>query len=138
MVLFESSVLKLDYSPATDILEVEYPDLHDFLLPEIKRSIDTLVDVVRNYDVKKLLLDSTRTVVSVNDAESREIASYLAMGLAGTRLWKVARVQSPSAAVETRAQDNIRNIQNAQPLPFQLRNFTGKAEAMAWLRAGNR
>jgi hypothetical protein len=138
MVLFESSVLTLDYSPATDILEVEYPDLHDFLLPEIKRNIDTLVEVVGSYDVKKLLLDSTRTVVSVNDAESREVASYLAAGLARTRLWKVARVQSPSAAVETRAQENIKHIQHAQPLPFQLQNFTGKAEALAWLRAGNR
>lgn len=71
MVLFDNSLIKLDYDPATDILAVEYPDLHDFLLSEIKRSIDTLVDTVKHYDVKRLLLDSTRTVVAVSDEESR-------------------------------------------------------------------
>ena len=74
MVLFDNSLIRLDYNPATDILEVEYPDLYDYLLSEIRRSIDTLLDTVKNYDVKRLLLDSTRTIISVGDEESREIA----------------------------------------------------------------
>lgn len=135
MVLFENSILRLDYDPASDILDVEYPDLHDFMLFEIKRTIDTLVDTVKHYDVKRLLLDSTRTVSSVSEEESREIAMYLAAGLATTRVQKVARVQSPSAAVETRAQNNVQHIIKMQPFPFQLQNFTGKADAVAWLRS---
>ncbi len=56
MILFVNSVIKLNYEPATDIAVVEYPDLHDYLLPEIKHSIDKMVDVIRNYDIKNLLL----------------------------------------------------------------------------------
>ncbi|WP_377492229.1 hypothetical protein [Pontibacter toksunensis] len=133
MVLFDNSIIRLDYNPATDILEVEYPDLHDYLLSEIKRSIDTLLDTVRSYYVKRLLLDSTRTIISVGDEESREIATYLAAGLARTRVQKVARVQSPSTTVETTAQHSIRHIQEAQALPFQLQNFSSKTLAMEWL-----
>ena len=71
MLLFKNSIITLDYNPAADILEVAYPDLHGFLLPEIKHSIDIMIDNVKNYDVKRILLDSTRTVISVSDEESK-------------------------------------------------------------------
>lgn len=133
MILFDNSLIRLDYDLATDILEVEYPDLHDYLLSDIKRSIDTLLDNIKNYDVKRLLLDSTRTIISVGDEESREISTYLAAGLTKTRVQKVARVQSPSAAVENTAQHNIRHIQESRMLSFELQNFSSKALAMEWL-----
>lgn len=135
MILFENSLIRLDYNPATDILEICYPDLHDFLLPEIKHSIDILIDTVKSYDVKKILLDSSKTTISVSNEESREIAVYLATGLMKTRVQKLARVQSPSSAVEQIAQGNIGHIRESQLLPFQLQNFTIKAVAVEWLKA---
>lgn len=137
MVLFDNSLIRLDYDPATDILAVEYPDLHDFLLTEIKRSIDTLVDTVKHYDIKRILLDSTQTIISVSDEESREIALYLTAGLMRTRISKVARVQSPSATVEATAKGNIRHIKESISLPFDLQNFTDKKEALLWLQKDN-
>ena len=133
MILFKNSIIQLDYNPAADILEVGYPDLHGFLLPEIKHSIDIMIANVRNYDVKRVLLDSTKTIISVSEEESREVATYLAGGLMKTRVQKVARLQSASAAVEATAQGNIKHIREAQALPFLLQNFTVKAAAVAWL-----
>jgi hypothetical protein len=134
MILFENSIVKLDYNPATDILVIDYSDLHGYLLPEIKNSVDILTDVAKSYDVKKVLLDSTRTVVSVTPDESREISVYLANALAQTRVQKLARVQSLNAEVETRAKENIEHVQQALTLPFQVRNFSEKAEALEWLQ----
>lgn len=134
MILFENSILKLDYNPATDILEVKYPDLHGFLLPEIKHSIDIMTDIIKNYDVKKLLLDSTNTSISVSEDESREVAVYLAAGIARTRVQKVARIQSSSASVEKTAQGNIRHLKEEKTLPFELHNFSAKQEALNWLQ----
>lgn len=133
MILFKNSIIQLDYNPAADILDVAYPDLHGFLIPEIKHSIDILVDNVRNYDVKRVLLDSTRTLILVSEAESREVATYLAGGLMKTRVQKVARLQSSSTVVEATAQGNIQHIRQTQALPFLLQNFTVREEAVAWL-----
>ena len=138
MILFQNSIVKLDYDPATDIVEVMYPDLHGFLLPEIKHTIDIIVDVMKSYDVKKMLLDSTKTVSSVTEDESREVAVYLAAGVANTRVQKVARIQSMVSTVESNAQNNIRHIQGSQLLPYQLKNFTSKADALAWLSDASR
>ena len=135
MLLFKNSIITLDYNPAADILEVAYPDLHGFLLPEIKHSIDIMIDNVKNYDVKRILLDSTRTVISVSEEESREITVCLAAGFMKTRVQKLARLQSAKASVEDTAQENIKHITETLPLTFQLKNFTSKAEALAWLSA---
>ncbi|MCC9138414.1 hypothetical protein ACFSKU_02840 [Pontibacter silvestris] len=134
MILFENSILTLDYDPASDILDVAYPDLHDFMLSEIKHNIDILVDNVKHYDVKRLLLDSSRTVISVREEEGREISIYLATGLQTSRVEKVARLHSLNFTVETRAQGNIQHIQTTLSLPFQLQNFTSKPKAVEWLQ----
>ena len=133
MILFENSIIKLDYNPATDIAVVQYPDLHGYLLAEIKHSIDLLVETIRNYDVKLLMLDSTRTTISVSPEESREVATYLAARVMTTRVRKVARVQSQSVAVEKTAQENIKHVKEAQSPPFQVQTFASKEEATAWL-----
>jgi hypothetical protein len=135
MILFKNTILNLDYNPATDVLEIGYPDLHDYLLPEIKHSINILIDTVKNYDVKRILLDSSKTTSTVSSEESREIAIYLAAGLMNTRVQKVARLQSSSSAIETTAQGNIKHIKESQQLPYQLQNFTSKAAAIEWLKS---
>ncbi|WP_242919766.1 hypothetical protein [Pontibacter liquoris] len=133
MILFQNSLIKLDYHPATDIAVAEYPDLHSYLLPEIKHSIDLVVDTLRSYDVKLLILDGTRTVSTVESEQGREIATYLAAGLRTTRLQKLARMQSSAGLVEKRAQDNIKHIELTQAPAFQIQAFTSREEATAWL-----
>ncbi|WP_347157792.1 hypothetical protein [Pontibacter chitinilyticus] len=136
MLLFQNSLIKLDYNPATDIAVAEYPDLHNYLLPEIKHSIDLMVDTLRSYDVKLLILDGTRTVSTVEVEQGREIAIYLAAGLMKTRLQKLARMQSVADNVEQRAQDNVKHIEKTQVPPFQIQAFTSRAEAIEWLLKG--
>ncbi|GHA81454.1 hypothetical protein [Pontibacter akesuensis] len=134
MIIFENSIIKLDYDPATDIVVIEYPSLYGYLLPEIKHSLDILTDTVRSYDIKRVLLDASRTTVSVTPEESRELTVYLAGALARTRVRKLARVQSLDTTVETRATENIAHVQQEFTLPYLLQSFTQKAEALAWLQ----
>lgn len=135
MILFDNGILKLDYNPATDILEVAYPDLVGYLLPEIKNSIDKLIDTLIGYDIKKVLLDSSKTSVAVSSEESREITLYLVTGLSKTRIQKLARLQSASNAVESTAQNNVSHVKQQGLLTYPVENFTTKPEAIAWLKA---
>ena len=133
MILLHNSILKLDYNPATDILDIDYPDLHGFLVLEIKHNIDNMVEIIKNYDIKKVLLDSTKTVISVSAEESKQVSAYLATGFMKTRIQKVARLQSLSSHVESTAQNNIKHIHQVLTLPFNLQNFTNKPDAISWL-----
>lgn len=134
MILFENALIKLDYNPATDILDVAYPDLHGHLIPEIKNSIDLIVENITNYDVKKLLLDSSRTVVTVPAEDSRKITTYFVAGLSKTRILKVARLQVPSSNVEVIAQNNLDHVKKVGLMNFQVETFNSKSEAINWLK----
>lgn len=134
MILYPNSPILMDYNPATDILCVEYPDLETFMLPAIKHSLVMLVEAIRNYDVSKLLLDASRTNISVSVEESRAVTMQLAADLMKTRLQKVARVQPIDQIRENNAQENIRKIIESGLLPYQLQTFANKAEAMDWLK----
>ena len=133
MIIFQNTLVKLDYDPATDIGVIEYPDLHDYLLPEIKHSIDLLVDTIRSYDVKRLILDGTKTVSTVDVEQGRAIAAYMTAGLMRTRIQKLARIQSLNDMVDKRAQDNEKYVKETQVPPFLIQAFKSKGEAIDWL-----
>ena len=136
MIIQPNSPIRMDYNPATDILSVDYPDLENLLLPTIKHSLLTLVEAIKSYDVKKLLLDASRTIVSVSEEENREVTLQLASELAKTRLEMIARVQPVDPAHETRAQANIDRVKQAGLLPYQLQTFNTREAAMQWLLTG--
>lgn len=134
MILLQNSVLKLEYSPATDILQVRYPDLQSMHLSEIRHNLDIMVETIRNYDVRKLLLDASHTAVEVDDEENRQLNLNLAVQLAKTRLVKLARIQPVSREREVKAQQNIEDLKRSGLIPYELRTFTNHAEALAWLQ----
>ncbi|WP_439879724.1 hypothetical protein ACSX1A_11105 [Pontibacter sp. MBLB2868] len=135
MILYQSSTILLDYTPATDILEVVYPDLRAAQLDEVKHSLMQLVEAIHNYDVKKLLLDGSRSAMEVTEEESQQMAMQLAAELAKTRLKKVARIRPSDSEREISSQDRINQIKHAGLLPYEVKTFTSRAEANAWLKS---
>ncbi|MBD1396504.1 hypothetical protein H9Q13_04950 [Pontibacter sp. JH31] len=133
MILLQNSVLKLEYNPATDILQVRYPDLQSMHLSEIKHNLNIMVDTIRNYDVRKLLLDASHTNIEINDEENRAMSMELAAQLSKTRLIKLARIQPASKDREVKAQENIEVLQRSGLISYELRSFTNHREALAWL-----
>lgn len=134
MILHQNSLIKLEYNPATDVLQAEYPDLDRLHLSEIKHNFSMMVEIIRNYDVKRLLLDASQTDVSLSDEENRQVGMELAAELAKTRLQKLARIQPHDPGKEIKAQVNINLMKQAGLLPFELENFSNRAQALAWLQ----
>ncbi|WP_345168849.1 hypothetical protein [Nibribacter koreensis] len=125
----------MHYSPATDILHVKYPDVDSVLLPIIKESLAAMVQAIINYDVKRLLLDASKTVIKSSIEENRSLTLELASHLSKTRLQKVARIQPVDPVREKQAQANINHIQEKGLLSYQLGTFATEQEAMEWLLA---
>ncbi|PVY42153.1 hypothetical protein [Pontibacter virosus] len=134
MILLQNSILRLEYEPATDILQVRYPDLQRYHLSEIKHSLQVMVQTIRNYDVRKLLLDARTTSIEIDDEENRQLTLDLAAMLSQTRLVKVARVQPFDPEHEARAQRNIEAARKAGALSYEVATFTTPAAALDWLK----
>ncbi|AKQ45476.1 hypothetical protein TH63_07195 [Rufibacter radiotolerans] len=129
MVIYDNGFLKLDYETNTDILSVMMPPVDTILLPEVARSFGVIVEHVRNYDIKKLLIDARETRVDVEEEVFKPIISDFVKGLASTRIKRVARLVSPSFAREL----VVTKVFQDREIPIEFESFTEATPAYAWL-----
>lgn len=129
MILYQNALMKLDYSPQTDILSVEWPSFDPYSLPEIKQTLHRLVEAIRTYDVKNLLLDSSKTKIGVSETEYLAVVGQFQADLMKTRLQRIARIISGDSEREKKVEKMKEENQSA----IQLESFSSKTEALEWL-----
>jgi hypothetical protein len=128
-------IITLDYNPVTDVLVSEMPNPKQFGLSEVSFCLGLIVENVRNYDIKNLLLDSSKSTVDLEDEAYKAISIQFAKDLFSTRLQRIARVSTTDASREEKAAKLTTELKQELKLPMQFKNFTSQAEAMQWLRA---
>ena len=79
------------------------------------------------------MLDSSNSVVEVEDEAYRAIAMKFAMDLMGTRLKRLARAGTADADREQKSARLSANMRQEVNLPVEFRNFATKDKAMNWL-----
>jgi hypothetical protein len=121
---------KLEYDPTTDILYGEWPDIHDHTLYEVKIMLSQMLSTINNYDVKKVLSDSRKTIITVADDIYNSVVSQLTEDLKSTRLHKFARVTNSLGNKETAAREAAGALKDR----FVVSNFTDLDQAMEWLK----
>ena len=127
-MLIYTGIITLDYNPATDVLVTGMPDIRQFGLAEVSFCLGLIVETIRNYDIKHLLLDANQSVVEMEDEPYRTLTAKFSTDLMQTRLRKMARVATADAGQEERP-----SISAELHLPMASRNFPSQAEAMGWL-----
>jgi archaellum biogenesis ATPase FlaH len=135
MKLYQDRLIILDYDPSTDVLSVDWPSVGAYDLSEVERSLNILVECIRSYDVKLLLIDSTRTTISpdLDMARYQTVVTEFAHKLQQTRLRKSARIMHADLVRESTSQKISEDITRKAGLVVENRNFAGRAEALAWL-----
>ncbi|WP_026461249.1 hypothetical protein [Adhaeribacter aquaticus] len=140
MILYQNSLMVLDYSPATDILTVDWPNAPLYLLPEIKYALQMLVENVKNYDIKFLLIDAGKTITNhelMDSPEYKEMVTQFSLDLNTTRLKKSARIISLDNSREEKTQELTRNLTQTIQFNYQFQSFTSREEAINWLMLNN-
>lgn len=128
-MLIPNKFLKLDYNPTQDILFLEWPNMHDYTLPEVHYIISEVVDAVRNYDIKRILTNSRQSTVTIPMVDYAKVINQLALELATTRLQKFARLQTPDSDRNTIASNAAALVVGS----IAFRSFENVDEAVTWL-----
>lgn len=129
MVLYDNSLVRLNYNPATDILDVDCPDFNPLIMAEVKEAFNIIVDTVKHYDVKKLVIDSSKAAINTSDNEHKAVLIKFARDLMGTRLQKFARVGTE----DTLREKNVAEAKEEALFNIAFQTFPDKATALAWL-----
>ncbi|WP_137760313.1 hypothetical protein [Pontibacter sp. SGAir0037] len=134
-MIIPSTFIRLDYNPSSDVLTVEWPDVHNYTLAEVKESLSEIIKAIRYYDVKRLLIDSRKTVVSIDNEKYTVLSTEFAKEMLQTRLEKLARLESSNIIREGQVQELVKT-NNTAAIAFK--NFTSSDEALKWLETGIR
>ena len=128
-MLLASNLLTLEYNPTTDVLFIVWPDIHGYSLDEVKETMAEILRNIRRYDVKRLLVDSRRTVVRINNEMYASLTADFGKELLKTSLKRAARLESGHSAREKQVQEMV--ITNKTAIEFE--SFPDKKTALEWL-----
>ncbi|MBC5774751.1 hypothetical protein H8S95_11810 [Pontibacter sp. KCTC 32443] len=134
MLLHKDGLIELNYDVVHDILKVNWPDLTGATMPEINYSLKKLIDTLRHFDIKRLMVDSRgSSVADISREDHQAIIFNFAKKLMSTRLEKMARIETKDNARETvvvqTAEEAIHNL----GIQYQFRNFSDELSAYKWL-----
>ncbi|WP_276497087.1 hypothetical protein [Pontibacter litorisediminis] len=130
-MLIPCQFIKLEFDPATDVLYLEWPNIHDYTVYELRFILTELVSTIKHYDIKKVLADSRNSDLTLPEQEYEAIVAQFAEELCGTRLQKFARLTTGQPPREKAAQKAAEHVKDR----FEVRGFYTLEEAMAWLNA---
>lgn len=135
MLLHKDGLIELNYDVATDILTAKWPDMMNFTTAEIRFAFKKIVDTLKHYDIKKLLVDSRSNVVEITDEAYTVLALEFTRDLKTSRVKKVARLQTLDPAREKRAAHVTQQVQaQLQSGEQRYGSFPTVQSALEWLR----
>ncbi|WP_210465847.1 hypothetical protein [Rufibacter roseolus] len=138
MILYQNGLIQLDYNPATDVLHVTLPDAHHIGVTELKRSLDTIASYILSYDVKKLLLNSSNTLLhDMDDTIYRDLVAQFFTDLNKSRLQRIARVGTQTTSHEIRSANMTAELKQELAASFVLETFHSEPYALQWLLQSN-
>ncbi|WP_210486040.1 hypothetical protein [Rufibacter aurantiacus] len=138
MILYQNGLIQLDYNPATDVLHVTLPDAHHIGVTELKRSLDTIASYILSYDVKKLLLNSSNTLLhDMDDTIYRDLVAQFFTDLNKSRLQRIARVGTQTTSHEIRSANMTAELKQELAASFVLETFHSEPYALQWLLQPN-
>ncbi len=130
MIIY-NNLIKLEYNPVTDILLVEWPDIFDYASAEMKQTLQAIVDTIKHYDVKKLLIDSRKSIIGISQAEYEALLKEFNKDLTNTRLQKIARLESENLTREAQVKELLPKLKQKTLVDFG--TFASITEATNWL-----
>ena len=134
MILEEDSLLNFRYDTITQILSVTWPDLKGTPLPEIENSLQKLARNIKNFDIRKVMADHRFGFTSLEGEAYKEVLIDYHRDLAETHLEKLARLIPENPAWEYFIIQLSQELHEKLNLPFKVRFFTKKADALKWLQ----
>ncbi len=136
MLIYQDGFIELNYDAATDILTVSWPDIVDPQGSGLEHAFGKLVETVRYYDIKKLIIDSRFNKVYIQEWEYTELMQGVHKALSTTRLEMAARLGSMDSSREEKASKHAIQIIDQFKPTFAFRNFNLASDALNWLKAG--
>jgi hypothetical protein len=84
--------------------------VQDFLVPEIRQALKILVEHIKSYDIKRLLIDSSKASLEIPGAEYKGILREFGQNVMQTRPEEMARILTPNSTREDKVEETRQEL----------------------------
>lgn len=133
-MLYYDALVKLSYASEHRILHVE-PLNKRMTAAEVRRMSVCVVACVSEVEVSGVLLDFGKSILAGAEVDHKYVLALLSAGLLYSSVRKVARVETGDANTEHSLETAYHQVRRTVSLPWVLRSFHSRKEAMEWLEA---
>ena len=133
MILFKNHLVELTYEVKHDLLLIYWPHLNQEDLLELEFVFSQVIDTLNHYDIKHLLIDSSQSLVEIDEFTYKALLFQFVQRLSTTRLKKMARIMSESTVRENRLKGYAQEMEVQQLFTFSFAEFENKLTAVSWL-----
>lgn len=130
MNIFDNGFINLEYDPVIDVIYVIMPTVDRTDLPKVEQSLAIIVEHVKNFYIRNMLLDVRDAKVFINEKAYASMISNFSRALLDSHLQKMARVVDESSLRESIVHD----IFIDKTLSLVARSFTEVVPALEWLK----
>jgi hypothetical protein len=132
MILHRDRYFEHLYDVKLDLVTVTWPDIENIYLPEIFHSVNVLVENVKNYNIRNLLVDARETKLLASYEDADRVVKAFTHGLAQSRLQKLARIES----VNYQREISLKQLTTEMNATFSYKTmfFKDTKSAMDWLQ----
>lgn len=131
MILHSDRYFEHLYDVKLDMVCVKWPTIETLYLPEILNSVNLLVENIKNYNIRNLLVDASNTQAHSSREDADQVVSAFISGLEKSRLEKLARVES--AVQERESVLKLMMPEINKNSTFEIRFFKDLGSALKWL-----
>ena len=132
MILYQTSLMELNYDASTDILKVKWADFEDINWLEVDYNFRVIRDSIKWYFIKRILVDSSSFNRIPDKALLHQLTTRFLETLYGTTIKKFARVQCGNPMREALATEIHTQLDHTNYLLYS-KTFTNEHNAIAWL-----
>lgn len=130
MTNYQDRLITLSWMEDVDILSVTWSESVPYNTSEIEQSIDKVIETIKNYNCKKLLIDASEAHFLSDDELLRITLTDFGTKLSKTGIEKVARIITSDQTREAR----IQTIRTEVSFPFKIYDISNREQALHWLK----
>ena len=133
VVLFQDFTIVIERQPDTNIICVCWLEQQVFRMSDFEYSFHNLMENIEKFGTKKLLAQSSRSMIHLPEEQFTSVILLLQSGLAHSKIEKVARISSDNSPEDMKCIKYFEHIINEMQLEIDFKNFDKRKEALAWL-----
>jgi len=129
MAIYQNRLITLNYREDSGILTVTWTNLKPYDLSEVQESTAKVIEMIKIYNCRKILIDASQGHVSMDDETFGTVLTSFVSDLSKSGIQKLARIITS----DQKREEQVQAIRSKISPNYQFYDISNREQALHWL-----